>query len=348
MLGEFKLRVLITGHTGFKGSWLSTLLSLNGFELHGISLPPVSGGIFELANLDKLFAKSYLKDISDPEQVNEIVHLTKPDIIFHLAAQPLVIESYKNPSKTIYSNVIGTMNLLEAIRQETQISKVLMVTTDKVYRNVGKFNGYEESEMLGGDDPYSVSKSMADLLIQSWSKSFKMPMTSIVRGGNVIGGGDRSENRLIPDLVKAINRNEPIKVRNPNSIRPWQHVLDCLNGYLSAVEYLNSFDVEKHIWNFGPDENHQLSVQGVCELALTKWSGGSDISIDYANSEPNTHKESEILTLNSNKAKTELGWSNKLNYEQAIELTMQWEFRISKGEDPLKVTQDQISNFLKL
>ena len=238
--------------------------------------------------------------------MKEIVHLTNPDVIFHLAAQPLVIESYKNPSKTIYSNVIGTMNLLEAIRQETQISKVLMVTTDKVYRNVGKSNGYEESEMLGGDDPYSVSKSMADLLIQSWSKSFKMPMTSIVRGGNVIGGGDRSENRLIPDLVKSINRNEPIKVRNPNSIRPWQHVLDCLNGYLSAVEYLNSFDVENHIWNFGPDDNHQLSVQEVCQLALSKWPGGSNISIEYGNSEPNTHKESEILTLNSNKAKTEL------------------------------------------
>jgi CDP-glucose 4,6-dehydratase len=248
---------------------------------------------------------------------------------------------------------MGTVHVLESARDLGSIKATVIVTTDKCYENKERPWGYRENEAMGGHDPYSSSKGCAELVVAAYRRSFfsgpgSQNSIATARAGNVIGGGDRSENRLIPDLVKSINRNEPIKVRNPNSIRPWQHVLDCLNGYLSAVEYLNSFDVENHIWNFGPDENHQLSVQEVCELALTKWPGGSDISIDYANSEPNTHKESEILTLNSNKAKTELGWINKLNYEQAIELTMQWEFRISKGEDPLKVTQDQISNFLKL
>lgn len=340
------MRILVTGHTGFKGSWLSTILSLNGHELFGISLPPISGGIFEIAKLDKLFTGSYFQDLCVAEEVHDIVKKVNPQMVFHLAAQPLVIESYKNPSRTIYSNVIGTMNLLEVIRKVSGISKVLMVTTDKVYRNNGKFAGYEETEMLGGDDPYSVSKSMTDLMIQSWTRSFEMPMTSIVRGGNVIGGGDRSENRLIPDLIQALSKKHPMKVRNPNSIRPWQHVLDCLNGYMSAMEYLDSFDIDGNTWNFGPDDNQTLSVQQVCELAISKWPGGPNISVSYENSVFNNQKESTNLTLNSNKARKVLGWRNKLNYEQAIDLTVEWEFRVKKGENAFIVTQEQISKFI--
>jgi CDP-glucose 4,6-dehydratase len=342
------LKVLITGHTGFKGSWLSTILSLTGHELFGISLPPISGGIFESAKLNKLYTESYFQDICVAEDVHNIVKRVKPQMVFHLAAQPLVIESYKNPSRTIHSNVIGTMNLLEAIRKVSGVSKVLMVTTDKVYRNTGKIAGYEETEMLGGDDPYSVSKSMTDLMIQSWTKSFEMPMTSIVRGGNVVGGGDRSENRLMPDLIQALIKKRSIKVRNPNSVRPWQHVLDCLNGYMTAMDYLDSFDIDDNTWNFGPDENQTMSVKQVCELAISGWPDGSDISISYENSELNRQKESEVLTLNSQKARKVLGWKNRLDYEQAIDLTLEWEFRVKNGENALGVTQNQITNFIQI
>lgn len=342
------MRVLVTGHTGFKGSWLSTILSLNGHELFGISLPPVSGGIFESAKLNKLFKESFFQDVCVAEEVHNIVKRVKPQMIFHLAAQPLVIESYKNPSQTIHSNVIGTMNVLEAIRKVSGISKVLMVTTDKVYKNTGKIAGYEETEMLGGDDPYSVSKSMTDLMIQSWTKSFEMPMTSIVRGGNVIGGGDRSENRLVPDLIQALIEKHSMNVRNPNSIRPWQHVLDCLNGYMTAMEYLDSSNIDGNIWNFGPDENQTLSVKQICELALSKWPEDSDISISYENSEFNHQKESEVLTLNSQKARKVLGWKNKLDYEHAVELTLEWEFRVKNGENALSITQDQITKFMQI
>jgi CDP-glucose 4,6-dehydratase len=343
-----KLKVLVTGHTGFKGSWLSLWLSMNGHELYGISLPPLKNGIYEQSNLDKIFSKSVIQDISDFSKVKDFINTVKPDLIYHLAAQPLVIDSYLNPVQTIQTNVIGSLNILESVKDSTSVKKLLMVTTDKVYKNIGKVDGYSEEEMLGGEDPYSVSKSMTDLMIQSWSKSFKLPNLAIVRAGNVIGGGDRSPNRLIPDLVHALNSKTPLTIRNPDSVRPWQHVLDCLNGYEAAMAKLSNSNIEDNIWNFGPDDNQKMTVKEVCESALTSWPSSDPTEINYVSDNKSEYKESKMLTLNAEKAHRVLGWSNKLNNQAAIDYTMEWEYNVSKGSDPFKITEEQISNFLSI
>ena len=224
------MHFLITGHTGFKGAWLSMLLHARGHTVSGISLQPETNSLFIQANVQKFLERDIRCDINESSKLTSYFNETKPDVVIHLAAQALVRESYNNPITTFETNVMGTLNVMKASQQLRDLKGQLIVTTDKVYKNMNKTSGYVESEALGGQDPYSASKAMADIAAQSWLSSFDNPPTAIARAGNVIGGGDICADRLIPDLIQSYSNGSKPKLRAPNSIRPWQHVLDCLNG----------------------------------------------------------------------------------------------------------------------
>ena len=271
-----KKRVLITGHTGFKGSWLSIILTYLNSTVDGYSLKPKKNSLFNKSMiLQKLNSNTYA-NINDSTRLKKKIRDCKPEIIFHLAAQPLVIESYKDPLKTLNTNIIGTANLLESIRNIKSIKSVVIITTDKVYKIKKNNRLYKELDQLGGFDPYSASKVGAEIVVESYIKSFfensnLRNRISTARAGNVIGGGDFSENRLIPDIVSAINNKKKLKVRNPNHIRPWQHVLDPLMGYLILAEkqYTNKMDNNEHTWNFGPKKNNFKKVIDIVKYIKT-------------------------------------------------------------------------------
>ena len=306
------MRYLVTGHTGFKGAWLSLWLTEQGHEVVGLALDPRPGGIFERAAVAELLARDVRLDIRDADAVAEVVADTQPDVVLHLAAQPLVRESYADPRTTMTTNVDGTMNVLAAMQGVDSIRAAVIVTTDKVYRNVNQVWGYRESDPLGGDDPYSASKAMADLLTQSWVKSFPGPPTAIARAGNVIGGGDVSPDRLLPDLIASHQRGERPQLRYPGAVRPWQHVLDCLNGYLTLVDaLLDGRGLGE--WNFGPDFDSFVSVGQVADLVATSF--GAPTGYALAAAQPH---EAGLLALDSRKAQVDLGWRNRLGFERAL------------------------------
>ncbi|MFZ4497882.1 MAG: CDP-glucose 4,6-dehydratase, partial [Candidatus Nanopelagicales bacterium] len=230
------MHYLVTGHTGFKGAWMTMWLTSQGHQVSGLALDPEPGALFETAKLHPLLAHDIRADIRDSANVMDALRVTAPDVVIHLAAQPLVRESYLNPRWTFETNVMGTMNVLEAVQQTPSVKTQLIITTDKVYRNVNQVAGYVEPDPLGGDDPYSASKAMADLLTHSWVTSFGGPPTAVARAGNVIGGGDVCKDRLIPDVIAALASGKAPVLRYPNAVRPWQHVLDCINGYLMLVD----------------------------------------------------------------------------------------------------------------
>ena len=258
------MHYLITGHTGFKGSWLVLMLSQLGHEVSGISLEPVKKSLFKTAKISKKMSFDEICDIRDVKKLNKKIQKISPDIVIHLAAQPLVRKSYLDPRETIETNVIGTFNVLEAVSKIPSVKANLIITTDKVYKNVNQKKGYIESDHLGGDDPYSASKAASEIIVASIAASSnprEIPVTT-VRAGNVIGGGDWGEDRLVPDMVRAFQSNKPLTIRNPNATRPWQHVLDCLYGYvLVAQAHLEEEVPTPRAVNFGP--NDSLSV---CEL----------------------------------------------------------------------------------
>jgi CDP-glucose 4,6-dehydratase len=334
------MHFLITGHTGFKGSWLSLLLKLQGHKVSGISLPPTPKSLFELSGLQSIFDADLRMDIS--QEIHKDVYKLKPDILIHLAAQPLVKESYKNPILTFNTNVIGTLNVLEITKQMSLLS-TLVITTDKVYRVSGKNSGYVESDSLGGNDPYSASKAAADLATQSWRMSFGNHPIGIARAGNVIGGGDYAQNRLLPDLIESYINNRPPVLRFPNSVRPWQHVLDCLNGYLKLIEFQINDSVASE-WNFGPRNSEIHTVKDVAEKVGSFWPGSLKWQMDDSAHE----KETEILTLNSEKARTLLNWEEKLDFDKSIDWTSQFYFGMHSGKDPRKLLEEQISTYLAL
>lgn len=336
------MKYLISGHTGFKGTWLSAILVELGHQVVGISLPAPAGGIHERASIDSLISNSNISDIRDFESVNEIFQREKPNRVIHLAAQSLVSEGYSQPIQTFETNVNGTLNILRAVKELGSVESTIIVTTDKVYKNTGKISGYTEDDPLGGVDPYSASKAMADILSQSWSNTFSSDPIGILRAGNVIGGGDVSKNRLMPDLVAAVFGGEKIQIRNPKSVRPWQHVLDCLYGYLLAESRI----AEKRksgIWNFGPKNSDFASVETVVALsekyANTTLSGCKDVSVRF--------DETAYLTLDSTKAREQLSWNPTFSLEDSVRLTLDWESR-SRNSNPRFETIKQIQDFLSI
>jgi len=334
------MHFLITGHTGFKGTWLSLILHQRGHLVSGVSLKPEIGSLFERAAIKELFESDVRCDIRDSTKLTSHFKQINPDVVIHLAAQALVRESYRNPRDTFEVNAIGTLNVLNASQQIRDLKAQLIITTDKVYKNVSKNTGYVETESLGGQDPYSASKAMADIATQSWLSSFKNPATAIARAGNVIGGGDVCADRLIPDLISSYSSGLTPKLRAPNSVRPWQHVLDCLNGYLMLVDAVIQSKADG-AWNFGPDENQSKTVANVADIAGAVWGAEKSWESDLEN---HPH-EAAILMLNSNKARTKLGWYDKLTFEESVEWTTNWYKNVNAGRNPLEETLKNIREF---
>jgi CDP-glucose 4,6-dehydratase len=318
-------RILITGHTGFKGTWISHLLSHFDPELFGISLPSNIQDSFPERDV-RPNIKEYFLDIRDLNSITQVIGIIKPEIVIHMAAQPLVLNSYEMPLETYQTNVMGTANILEALKNTGCTSSVIVVTTDKVYLNSESSVGYCEDDPLGGLDPYSGSKSATELVVNSWRESVKNigKLNFVtVRSGNVIGGGDKAENRIIPDLIRAFKSGESIRVRNPNSIRPWQHVLDTLYGYLLVADKLQSEVATHDSYNFGPGEESRITVLELAKLFSSQWPGGGEIEANFAPVEG--RKETEVLWLNSERARNDLGWSPILDIEKSIGWIVEWE-----------------------
>jgi len=334
------MHFLITGHTGFKGVWLSLMLRERGHLVSGISLQPEVGSLFARAEIGKFLENDIRCDIRESSKLNSYFIDMNPDVVVHLAAQALVRESYKNPIDTFETNVMGTLNVIKASQLVRDLKAQLIITTDKVYKNINKASGYLETDALGGQDPYSASKAMADIAAQSWLTSFENPLTAIARAGNVIGGGDVCADRLIPDLVHSYSSGLTPKLRAPESIRPWQHVLDCLNGYLILIDKVLDGTADG-AWNFGPDQNQTKTVADVANIAGAVW--GAEKSWE---NDSGTHPhEASVLILNSDKARTKLGWSDKLNFEESVEWTINWYKNVNNGNDSLEETLKNIREF---
>lgn len=325
------MHFLITGHTGFKGSWLSLMLHQRGHIVSGIALEPEKGSLFEVADLSRIFKHDIRCDIRQLENLQRHIIEINPNVVIHLAAQALVRTSYANPLETFEVNAIGTINLLKATQSLSNLYGQLIVTTDKVYRNTSKGIGYIESDSLGGSDPYSASKAMADIGAQGWIRSFTNAPTAIARAGNVIGGGDISSDRLIPDLVRSFQDGLSPRLRFPNAIRPWQHVLDCLNGYLLLIDELIAGKGLGE-WNFGPTEGEIRTVSEVASLAAEIWGVRTNWEKDLG-AHP---EETSLLLLNSDKARHLLGWREKLDFNESIMWTMDWYKKVANGADPFQ------------
>jgi len=337
-------RVLVTGHTGFKGSWLTIWLNKLGCRVTGISLPPpTSPSLFNLAELDKL-CDSHIIDIRDQSKLNEVFLKFQPEIVFHLAAQALVRQSYANPIETFSTNTLGTAYVLEAIRSAGSVKSAIIVTTDKVYKNSEANQPFREGDMLGGFDPYSASKAAAEIIIDSYRDSFcreKGIKLASARAGNVIGGGDWAEDRIIPDAIRAWGSNQVLKIRNPKSIRPWQHVLEPLYGYIFLGQKLEINPLFSKSYNFGPSFESATSVERVISLAQKSWVGSQvEWSIDL-----DSLKESTVLTLDTRLVENDLGIFPIWDICQSIDLTMNWYRSQSNGSNALKLCIDDINKF---
>jgi CDP-glucose 4,6-dehydratase len=322
-------KVFITGHTGFKGSWLSLWLNLLGAEVTGYALtPPTNPSLFNLCKIDKL-VKSIIADVRDKELLTKTISAHKPEIVMHMAAQPLVQQAYKIPAETYDTNVMGTVNLFEAIRKCASVRAVINVTTDKCYENKETLKGYRESDPLGGYDPYSSSKACSELITSSYRNSFFNPKDFSIhhvsmasaRAGNVIGGGDWACDRLIPDCIRALLKKETIIIRHPKAIRPWQHVLEPLSGYLILAQKLYVAGPRyAEAWNFGPSDKDSKTVEWIVKRICTQW--GQPTS--YALAQKKLSHETTYLKLDCSKAKLKLGWHPKWNLEYAIDKIIEW------------------------
>jgi CDP-glucose 4,6-dehydratase len=323
-------KVFITGDTGFKGSWLAIWLLKIGAQVTGFGLPPKNReDNFIVSGLSSMI-DHINGDIRDFSVLSDAIREFRPDFIFHMAAQALVLDSYKDPYQTFTTNVTGTLNVLEAIRKNPEIKATVMVTSDKCYENREWIHGYRESDSLGGKDPYSASKGAAEIIISSYIRSFfheqETPKVASVRAGNVIGGGDWSENRIIPDCIRSLNRNIPIGIRNPHSVRPWQHVLEPLYGYLLLGSALSSGPDNKMFcgpWNFGPYPCNIVTVEELVQEILRQWGSGGY----YITHQEQENQESGMLILDINKATHLLKWHPVLPLKKSVQLTID-EYRI--------------------
>ena len=337
-------RVLVTGHTGFKGGWLAIWLHRMGAQVSGLSMAPLtSPNLYELALVDGV-CDSYICDMRDQAEVARIVGEIAPDIVFHLAAQSLVRESYKSPIETFSTNVMGTAHLLEAIRYIASVRAAIMITTDKVYKNNEWLWPYREGDALGGHDPYSASKAASEILISSYRSAFLAEngkAVSSARAGNVIGGGDWSADRLIPDAVRAWQNSNELDIRRPEAIRPWQHVLEPLAGYLKLAEASWNDPQLAGAYNFGPDTSGSASVRNVIELARATYGSGA-VAFGDGNDGPH---EAGLLTLEVTKSRTVLNVQSRWSLAESIKSTMQWYLAQSNGADARMLCESDITAY---
>jgi len=338
-------RVLVTGHTGFKGSWLSLWLHSMGAEVTGLALPaPTDPSLFEAARIEEI-VEHVVADVGDFAAVHSAFVRAKPELVFHLAAQPLVRRSYSDPVSTYATNVMGTVHVLEAARQTGGVKGIVCITSDKCYANREWIWPYRESDPMGGHDPYSSSKGCAELAAASWRSSFfetDGPALATVRAGNVIGGGDWAEDRLIPDLIRAFEAGAAPLIRAPDAVRPWQHVLEALGGYIAIAERLMAGDRSfADAWNFGPSDDDARPVGWIVERMRAAWGDGDAPLLD---SGPRPH-EAGLLRLDSSKARAALGWRPALTLDRALEWIVAWHKAVGSGEDARAVTLAQIADY---
>lgn len=345
-------RILITGHTGFKGSWLSIWLQELGAEIVGVGLEPYSSkDNFVLSGIGKMIMADIRADIRDLDRMKQIFAEYQPEIIFHLAAQPLVRLSYDIPVETYQTNVMGTINVMEAIRKTDSVRIAVMITTDKCYDNKEQLTGYKEDDPFGGYDPYSSSKGACEIAIQSWRRSFFNPddygkkhhvSLASVRAGNVIGGGDWAKDRIIPDCIKALEAGNPIEIRSPQAVRPWEHVLEPLSGYMLLAQKMWEHPTQYcEGWNFGPEQ----------ESVSTVWDVATELVKNYGKGElrdssgKNAVHEAKLLMLDINKVKTRLGWQPRLDIQQCLSLVTDW-YKRYQYEDVYWLCLEEIESFL--
>ena len=339
--------ILVTGHTGFKGAWLSFILLSMGARVSGISLKPNDkrGNLYKVFKL-KNSMKSYYVDLRNIKKLSNTIKKVNPDMIFHLAAQPYVLKSYENPIETISSNIIGLANLLEASRGLKKLKAILNVTTDKCYENLEQNIPFKESDRLGGKDIYSASKACSEIISKSYFQSFFEDLNinlSTARAGNIIGGGDFGENRLVPDLIEAVEKNKFLYVRSPNSVRPWQHVFDVLNGYMILMKRSYTRKSGFESFNFSPKVRQVIKVKNVVGL-LSSQLDYKKIKYKHIKSK----KESNILRLNPTSAKKILKWECKYNINECIEKTAIWYSAYLRKEDMILYSKKEINNFFNL
>jgi len=344
-------KVFLTGHTGFKGSWMLLLLKELGATVKGYALAPKTDQDLYLLIQGDTLCESVIADIRDNERLSKEMAAFQPDFVFHMAAQALVIDSYENPVETYSINVMGTAHVLDALRFIDKMVHTVIITTDKVYENQERTTPYKEEDRLGGYDPYSNSKACTELVTDSFRLSFFNPANyeqhqkwvATARSGNVIGGGDWSENRIVPDIVRALQTDNPITVRNPAAVRPWQHVLEPIGGYLLlGAQLAKNGQIAADSFNFGPIPEDELTVRELVEIAIQSWGSGTFETPDIANK----RHEAGLLKLDIQKAANVLGWVPQMNSGQAIDLTIDWYKTYAK--DPQKVTLDQIKAYFNM
>lgn len=346
-------KVFVTGHTGFKGAWLSYWLTTMGAKVSGYSLSPTTEpSLFKVLKIDDFIFKSTIGDICDASKLKNAIKEANPDLVFHLAAQALVIDSYIEPAITFNTNVMGTVNFLEAIRIVGGVKAIVVITTDKCYKNQEWEWGYREVDRLGGDDPYSSSKSCAELVVNAYEKSFFNSKNfnehgvaiATARAGNVVGGGDWSENRLIPDLIRSIKNKEKFILRNPNSVRPWQHVLDPLAGYLLLGQRLFEEGAEYNgAWNFAPIDLDPASTEDLVAGMVSLW--GGEVDVQYGEAGASKFHEAKSLRLDCAKSRNRLGWKARWTISEALKQIVDWNKAHESGEDMVEFTANQISQF---
>lgn len=346
-------KVFITGHTGFKGSWLSLWLSELGSDVTGYALdPPTDPSLYVLAKLESRLS-SNIADVRDLDSLTRALKRSGAEIVFHLAAQSLVRESYRTPVETFGTNVLGTVNLLEAIRSVNSVRVVVVVSSDKCYENRHLIRGYRETDPLGGYDPYSSSKACVELVASAYRNSFFPPSeygrhrvaVASARAGNVVGGGDWGEDRLVPDCIRAFHDRRPVRLRNPSAIRPWQFVLEPLHGYIQLAHQLWNGQLEfAESWNFGPDEQDFKTVEWVTQRLCLLWGMEARYEIE-ARPQP---YETTFLRLDCTKARSRLGWTPCWDLERALESTVEWFLAHSRGESALDITRRQIAAFQQI
>lgn len=344
-------KVFLTGHTGFKGAWLALLLSELGADVTGYSLAPATDpSLFEKARISGIVKSSIIADIRDYDRLEVALRNVQPDVVFHLAAQPLVRYSYDHPVETYSTNVMGTVHLLEAVRKVGGVKAVVSVTSDKCYENREWVHPYRESDPMGGHDPYSSSKGCSELVIAAYRKSYfsncadgRSAAVASVRAGNVIGGGDWSPDRLVPDLVRAFEASQLPVIRSPGAVRPWQHVLEALVGYVAIADQLFAGKTEfADAWNFGPGQDDAQTVAWIVDRMARSWG----VQREYRDWRGPIPHEAGLLRLDSSKARAALGWRPTLNLEQTIDMIVAWHKAVAGGADARAVTIDQIRNFL--
>lgn len=340
-------RVFLTGHTGFKGSWLSLWLQGLGAEVHGLALkPPNTHNLFTVAQVETGMASHTIGDIRDLATVQKAMQAAQPDVVIHMAAQPLVLLSYAEPVETYATNVMGTVHLLESARRTPSIKAIVVVTTDKCYENKEWPWGYRENEQMGGFDPYSNSKGCAELVTAAYRNAYlKSSGISVAtaRAGNVIGGGDWAADRLVPDILNAFEQNQPVTIRSPHAIRPWQHVLEPLSGYLTLAESQYSQDqIYAEAWNFGSNDDDAKPVQWIVEHMVNLWGNGASWQLDGCN---HPH-EATYLKLDTSKAKVRLGWQPRWTLDTALERITNWHRAWLRQEDMKQLCLAQIHQYV--